>query len=101
MSSCDQLQALMTKNFILMKRNVFSTCCEILFPILLMLLLAAVKSLFTITDEALDTTDSKYILSNSSAFPSLNNLSSVLKSGNTTSLLNSTFYDIPIKNGQL
>ena len=98
MSSCDQLQALMKKNFILMKRNCCATLCEMFFPIVLMLLLAVTKSLFKITDSELTATDEVFIKSNSSAFPSLNNLSALMQSGNMSS---QSFYGIPIRSGQL
>ena len=74
MGSCDHLQALMTKNFILMKRNCFATLCEILFPMILMILLALVKSIFKETDSMINLSDSVFLISNSSTYLSLNNL---------------------------
>ncbi len=94
MSSCDQLRALMTKNFLLMKRNYFATACEVLFPILLMILLALVKSLFAVTDVIIETTDKELFLTNSSAYYSLRNIS---QSGRP----NQTFYGINAENARL
>ena len=93
MSSCGQSTALMRKNFILMKRSPCATCCEIVFPIVLMLLLALVKTLFSTTNYDLKMSDSDFLQSNSSAFPSLQNT--------TYSTVNSTFYNLTIKNGRL
>ena len=124
MSTVDQLQALMTKNVILMKRNPFSTLCEIFFPMILMLLLAVVRGLFSVTDTTLNTGDDVYLQSNSTAYLSLNNLSSIMASGQFASLLSQpnsmgqgpmitnnsqgnksnsslSFYGLPVKNGQL
>jgi hypothetical protein len=91
----------MTKNFILMKRNACATCCEVLFPFILMLLLAAVKALFTVTDTALTASDELYLQTNSSAYPSMMNLSQALAAGNPQSIMNLTFYGLPVKTGQL
>ncbi len=101
MSSCDQLQALMKKNFILIKRNYCTSLCEILFPIILMLLMVVIKGLFKITDAELLVTDEAFIKSNSSAFPSLNNLSDLMSTRNMTAFSNLNFYGIPVRNGQL
>ncbi len=101
MSSCDQLQALMRKNFILMKRNCCATLCEIFFPVILMLLLAVTKGLFKITDADLVATDEVFIKSNSSAYPSFNNLSALMSTGNMTAFSNQSFYGIPVRTGQL
>lgn len=43
MSKSSQLGALMTKNFIMMKRNGCATCCEIVFPMILMILMVLVR----------------------------------------------------------
>jgi hypothetical protein len=43
MSKSSQLGALMTKNLIMMKRNGCATCCEIVFPMILMILLVLVR----------------------------------------------------------
>ena len=94
MSSCDQLRALMTKNFILMKRNYCATACEVLFPIVLMVLLALVKSLFSVTDNVIDVSDKDFLLSNSSAYYSLQNITA---SGKPVL----DFYGLKTSNGQL
>ena len=47
-SSVWKLNALIKKNLLEMKRNIFSTLCEILFPIILMLLLYWLKTAFDI-----------------------------------------------------
>ena len=49
-SSIWKLNALIKKNLLEMKRNIFSTLCEILFPIILMLLLYWLKTAFDITN---------------------------------------------------
>ena len=69
MSSCDKLKALMTKNFILMKRNLFSTTCEVFFPIILMLLMVLIKSLFTVEDHKV-INDQEFLKNNTFAYPS-------------------------------
>ena len=43
MSNSWQLGALMKKNWILMKRSCCTTCCEIFFPIFLMIMLVLVR----------------------------------------------------------
>ncbi len=50
MSGTWQLRALMKKNLILMKRNSCEALCEILFPIILMILLVLVRSAFKIIE---------------------------------------------------
>ena len=49
-SSLWKLKALLKKNFIEMKRNIFSTLIEILFPIIVVLLLYSVKLIYDIED---------------------------------------------------
>ena len=46
--SLSKLNALLKKNLLEMKRNTFSTICEIFFPIILMLLLYWLKTIFDI-----------------------------------------------------
>ena len=53
-SSIWKLNALIKKNLLEMKRNIFSTLCEILFPIILMLLLYWLKTAFDITTYEFD-----------------------------------------------
>ena len=43
-----KLKALIKKNFLEMKRNLFSTFCEVFFPIILMLLILLLKSAFKV-----------------------------------------------------
>ena len=49
-SSYWKLKALMKKNLLEMKRNIISTLCEIFFPIILMLLFYALKTIFDINN---------------------------------------------------
>lgn len=68
MTTSWQLSALMKKNFILMKRNWCTSCCEIFFPIILMMLLVLVRKAFKIEDYTLDKiSDEDYIKKNSTA----------------------------------
>ena len=53
-SSIWKLNALIKKNLLEMKRNILSTLCEILFPIILMLLLYWLKTVFDITNYIFD-----------------------------------------------
>lgn len=53
-SSIWKLKALMKKNLLEMRRNIISTLCEIFFPIILMLLLYALKSIFDINNYDFD-----------------------------------------------
>jgi len=59
-----QLKALLRKNFVLMKRNPFTTACEIFFPIILMILLAITKNLFHVNDSTITMTDEEYLKNN-------------------------------------
>ena len=54
-SSLWKLRALLKKNFYEMKRNIFSTLIEILFPIIAVLLLYAVKTIYDIENRKFDT----------------------------------------------
>ena len=49
-SSSWKLKALLRKNFLIMRRNICSTICEIIFPFILMLLLYFVKTIFEINN---------------------------------------------------
>ena len=53
-SSYWKLKALMKKNLLEMRRNICSTLCEIFFPIILMLLIYALKSIFDINNYEFD-----------------------------------------------
>ena len=66
MSASWQLQALIKKNLILMKRSWFATLCEIFFPILLMILLVLFRKLIEIVDYNDPIVDIDYLRTNSS-----------------------------------
>ena len=53
-SSYWKLKALMKKNLLEMRRNICSTLCEIFFPIILMLLIYALKTIFDINNYEFD-----------------------------------------------
>ena len=53
-SSIWKLKALMKKNLLEMKRNIISTLCEIFFPIILVALLYAIKTIFDINNYEFD-----------------------------------------------
>jgi len=64
-----QLKALLKKNLILMKRNSCATACQILFPVMLMLLLTLVRSLFKITNSNYDpNSDEVYMRTNTNFY---------------------------------
>ena len=67
MSKCWQLKALMRKNLILMKRSCCATCCECLFPIILMILLVMVRRAIKLTEFDYTVTDEVYFQLNSTA----------------------------------
>ena len=67
-SYCWKLRALLKKNLILMKRNLISTIFEILFPILIIIVIVALKQAFSVdTHHFLETEGSleKFILDKS------------------------------------
>lgn len=74
MSSLWQLKALMNKNLIIMKRNLCATLCELLFPIILMILLVLVRKLVKIETKEFDYTDIDYLRNESSYFVSPQNV---------------------------
>ena len=49
-SSCSKLRGLIKKNLLILKRNKITTLCEILFPIILMLLMLEVRNSFIIDE---------------------------------------------------
>ena len=49
-SSCSKLRGLIKKNLLILKRNKLTTLCEILFPIILMLLMLVVRKQFLIEE---------------------------------------------------
>ena len=53
-SSYWKLKALMKKNLLEMRRNICSTLCEIFFPIILMLLIYVLKTIFDINNYEFD-----------------------------------------------
>ncbi len=67
MSKIWQLRALMKKNLIIRKRNWVSTTCELLFPILLMILLILVRKAIKTEEFTAPKDDTEFLKSNSSA----------------------------------
>ncbi len=67
MSGSWQLGALMKKNLILMKRSCCATTCEIVFPIILMILLVMVRRAIKIEEFGEPLIDSTFLNSNSTA----------------------------------
>ena len=49
-SSTSKLKALIKKNLLVLKRNKLTTSCEIFFPILLMIIMLAIRKAFTIDE---------------------------------------------------
>lgn len=71
MNPFGQFRALMRKNYILMKRSCCATTCEILFPMLLMILLVLVRRAVSIDEYTYDVTKEELYYKNySSAFVS-------------------------------
>lgn len=62
-----QLKALMKKNLILMRRSCCATCCEIIFPMILMILLVAIRRAVSVDDYIYNITDDSYFATNSTA----------------------------------
>ena len=71
MSFSWQLKALMKKNFIMMRRNPCVACCEIFFPIILMIFIVLIRRAFTIKEYNLEYTDEEFIKNNGTAYVSL------------------------------
>jgi len=61
-----QLKALLTKNLILMRKNVTTTICELLFPVALAILLAIIKLLFPLEVMTNIMTEAEFLDTNSS-----------------------------------
>jgi len=95
MSNTLQLKALMKKNLILMKRNWCSSLCELLFPIILMLLLVWVRQQIKVDENKFNYTDEDYLRNESALFPSSNALKESL-SRNDTNLRNDMTYRNPL-----
>lgn len=73
MSFSWQLKALMKKNFIMMRRNPCVACCEVFFPIILMIFVLLIRRAFTVTEENLNYTDEEFIKNNATAYINLDN----------------------------
>lgn len=68
-----QLRALLNKNLIMMKRNKCVTVCELIFPLILMVLVILVRRAFKIKEEIINFTDDQFITNNSTAYVNLEN----------------------------
>jgi hypothetical protein len=79
MSKCWQLGALMKKNLILMKRSCFATCCEIIFPIILMFLLVAIRRAVQTEIFIQPTDELDFMKTNSTALIEMSDLGKLLK----------------------
>jgi len=66
-----QLRALLKKNIIMMKRNVCVTICELLYPLILMILLSLVRRAFKINEEIVNFSDVNFLANNSTAYVNL------------------------------
>jgi hypothetical protein len=71
MSKTWQLGALMRKNLILMKRSCFATCCEFLFPIILMILLVVIRRAVKVETWIQPVDDVEFMNTNSTAIVDL------------------------------
>jgi len=79
MNSCGQLKALLKKNLILMKRSCCATTCEIIFPMILMILLVLIRRAVKIEEVTIDPkVEDKYFFNYSSSIinPNQNNSTS-------------------------
>ena len=67
------LKALITKNFLISKRNIISTICEIAIPILLIYILSILRKLFKIKSHIYsnETTDSNYYYTNGTSISNI------------------------------
>ena len=88
-SSCSKLRGLIKKNLLILKRNKITTLCEIFFPIILMLLMYAVRDSFLIIEynyieDEVNTTN--FIRRRSVAYVDINN------TGITVGETNNSFY---------
>jgi hypothetical protein len=79
MSKTWQLGALMRKNLILMKRSCFATCCEIIFPIILMILLVVIRRLVKIETWIEPVDDTDFMNTNSTAVVDLPEYQKIFK----------------------
>jgi hypothetical protein len=72
MSNVYRLRALVKKNWILMKRNWLATICEIVFPMILMVLLILVRNIIPSDTKSIGLSDQNYIMDKSSALITFN-----------------------------
>ena len=84
-----KLRALLKKNLLILKRNIFSTSFEIFFPIILITLCLVLKQAFEVktylyTDQ--ETNDTEYIKDKSSFYFNYSSLSDLYSSSEDTSL---------------
>jgi hypothetical protein len=69
MTSCGQLKALMKKNWIYAKRNCCSAICEIIFPMILIILIVFIRKAVTATTVEVDPADEQgFFIGNSTAY---------------------------------
>ncbi len=66
-----QVRALLNKNLIMMKRNKCVTCCELLFPLILMILLVLLRRAFKINEQILNFSDTDFLSNNATAYVNL------------------------------
>ena len=73
MSNFSHLKALIKKNLLISKRNIISTICEIVIPILLIFILSLLRKIFKIKSHIYseETTDSKYYISNGTSISNI------------------------------
>ena len=89
MSKLSHLNALFQKNMKIMRRKCCNTVCEIIFPIILMILVVLLRKAFKLNKYYYsDTTDTDYFASNSSALTSQESFYSFTKR-NVLSICNS------------
>lgn len=69
-----QLKALMKKNFILMKRSIFASICEIFFPIFLMVMMGMIRRAIKKEVYTFDGNDNDFLKSNSTALINQNEM---------------------------
>lgn len=68
-----QFSALLKKNFILMKRNICSSCCLVIFPIFMLAIISAIKNIISNDEIAIIGSDLEYIANYSTIYPTYNN----------------------------
>ena len=60
MAVCSQFGALFKKNLILMKRNLFSSCCLFIFPIILFICIALIRKALKVDEVVFEGTDLEF-----------------------------------------